>query len=456
VDRSRSPDSLGGETLREALFREYLAAEPETTLGAESSTPSEEELLRALAAEAMAELDLEPVRRVLDSLLRVAGMSVALVSPSGKTLVSSNWRTLCSDFYRVHPETRKTCEESDRSAGLTIAARSAGADSPASGSGPYRYRCPYGFREIGQPLFIENVHWANIFVGQFLYDDDRIDEAALLELARSLGWDEAACLAALRAVPRYSHDQVERALELLVSFGNFVSTLTYASHRERFLARHFLRVERELSAALEQKDFLFAELQHRVKNSFALMASLISLQEESFDDERVLHAFDETKGRLHSISFLYERLYETRSIADIDLGAYIAESVKAAVASLADSDGAIRLETDCAPLRIDTKRAIYVGLVAHEFAVNALKHAFPPGKGGRLRVELAERDGYILLSVADDGVGLPPGFSPDSRKSLGVLVVRTLVDQLGGGASFGAGLPGGPGPGVAFTVRFPR
>ena len=444
---------LEGEALREALLREYLGREAGAPLPGAAATPPEEELLRAMAAESMEELDLTSVRRVLDAFLGISGMSMALVAASGRLLVASNWRPICSEFHRVHPRTRAACEETDRMAGRAIAEAAArGASSPPA---PHHYRCANGLREIAQPLFIEGAHWATIYLGQFLYDDDALDEEEFARRARSLGWDEAAYLEALRDVPRYSAAHVEQALAFCVSFGDLVSRLNYSSYRQGLLARHFLRIDGELRAALEQKDFLFAELQHRVKNSLTLIASLLSLESASFSDGRLKRAFEDAQGRLRSVALLYERLYATRSVSSIDLGAYVVDAAKAAFEGLSSFEGNVELETDCASVRIDTRRAVYVGLVVHELAVNALKHAFPEGGRGRLLVSLAERGGEVELAAADDGVGLPPGFSLEGGSSLGMLVVRTLAKQLDGEASAGPGLGGALGTGARFSVRFP-
>jgi len=396
-------------------------------------------------------MDFLSITRVFDAFFNVSDLAMALVAPDGRLLSSAHWQPICENSFRMNPETRRLCEDSDMRVGAEVA-RAAAAGSAA----PYWYRCGNGLREIAQPLFIEGIHWATLCLGQFLFDDDALDEAALAERARRYGWNEEGFLAAARAVPRYSRKKMEQVLVFCVALGDLASKLNYSAYQERRLAQSAIKAERALSESLEQKDFLFAELQHRVKNSLTLIASLLSISAATVDDELVRSAFDEAQGRIRSVALLYERLYATRSVDSIDLGAYVAEAARSAMEGLSEVDGSIVLETECLPVEFDTRRAIYVGLIVYELVINALKHAFPFGGPGRFRVSLRADGGDLLLAAADDGVGLPDDFSFEARTSLGVLIVRNLARQLGGAVETGRGLPGGPGPGTGITLRFPR
>ena len=416
-----------------------------------SSALSSDVARRKSVDDLVAGLDLDAVTRVLDSFFGASGFALALVSTSGKLLAATRYHSVCADFYRADPATRRACEETDRSVSASVAEAAA----REGFSGPHRYRCANGLREIAQPLFIQGSHWATICLGQFLYDDDELDEAVLAARARGSGWDEAAFLAALRAVPRFSREEVERALGFCVAFGDFASRLTYGAYRERSLAHHYLEIERALSSALEEKNFLFAELQHRVKNSLSLIAGLLSLESASLGDERTRRAFDDAKGRIRSVALLYERLYKTGSTDSVDLGPYVAETVKNAVEGLATAENAPLLELDCSPLTIDTRRAVYAGLIANEFAVNALKHAFAESRPGRLRLSLRSEADIVVLTAADDGPGLPPDYALNSQEGFGALVISTLAKQLDGSIETGPGLQDAWGTGASFVLRFP-
>ena len=138
-------------------------------------------------------------------------------------------------------------------------------------------------------------------------------------------------------------------------------------------------------------------------------------------------------------------------VEDIDLGGYLPEVVRAVVDSSSSARG-IRLEAECASVRIATDRAVSAGLLLYEMAANAVKHAFPEERNGRLRLILGVEGDAVLLRLEDDGVGLPPGFDLEARKGLGSLLIAQLAVQLGGLAVAGPGIGGA---GAGFAVRFP-
>jgi two-component sensor histidine kinase len=206
-----------------------------------------------------------------------------------------------------------------------------------------------------------------------------------------------------------------------------------------------------LKRALADKDRLYAELQHRVKNSLALIVSLLSLEAGSIEDEAARGPLEEAQARVRSIGLLYEQLYRTRSVEDIDLSDYLPEVVRA-VLDLSLSARGIRLETDCAKVRIATDRAVSVGLLLYEMAANAVRHAFPDGRSGRIRLALSLEAESVRLRLEDDGVGLPPGYDLKAGKGLGSLLIAQLALQLGGFTQAGAGIGG---IGAGFAVIFP-
>jgi PAS domain S-box-containing protein len=207
----------------------------------------------------------------------------------------------------------------------------------------------------------------------------------------------------------------------------------------------------ELKKALAEKDHLYAELQHRVKNSLSLIVSLLSLEADSIEDEEARVPLEEAQVRVRTIGLLYEQLYKTSSIGNIDLGVYLVEVARAVVESPL-CQRSLRLETDCASFLIATDRAVPVGLLLYELVSNSVKHAFPGQAGGRIRLSLGVEEGGVLLRLEDDGVGLPEGFDFQNGSGLGSLLVSKLAVQLGGAVETGPGLAGA---GVGFVLRFP-
>ncbi len=196
------------------------------------------------------------------------------------------------------------------------------------------------------------------------------------------------------------------------------------------------RNARRLEKALVEKEVLLRELQHRVKNSFALISSLIGLEADSVSTPEAAAAVEALKSRVDSISELYALLNSRESVERVRLDEYLLRITE----SLRDSleTETVSIESSLEPFEIDVKRAAAVGLVVNELLTNAYKHAFPDGRAGTVRLALRSDGVTVTVSVVDDGVGAPPGLDIAGRKStgLGLELVSMLAAQLGGTLSF--------------------
>jgi PAS domain S-box-containing protein len=193
------------------------------------------------------------------------------------------------------------------------------------------------------------------------------------------------------------------------------------------------RAEQLVRAALEEKKVLFKEIHHRVKNNLQVVSSLLNLQARQIADPEGLEALKESQNRIQAMALIHDELYSSETPARIDFGDY----VSSLTAHLLDSYGAgaepIRLTSDIARISLSLDTAIPCGLIINELVTNSLKHAFAGRHAGEIRVELREQpNGHHALSVYDDGAGLPPGLRIEETGSLGLRLVRTLTEQLGG------------------------
>ncbi len=209
------------------------------------------------------------------------------------------------------------------------------------------------------------------------------------------------------------------------------------------------KTEADLERALRGKEVLFKELQHRIKNSISVIASLVSLESTRAEDARCAAVLEALEGRISAIASLYEQLFRTGETDRVDLDLYLKAVVEALFSGQAARDRGILLELDLEEIRIDARRAVPLGIIANELAADSLKHAFPGGRTGSVRVSLRAEGPTAILRVRDDGVGLPEGFAPGASGGLGLVLVDMLARQVGG--SFEASSEGG----AAFTVRFP-
>lgn len=192
------------------------------------------------------------------------------------------------------------------------------------------------------------------------------------------------------------------------------------------------QVEQRVSDSLREKEALLKEVHHRVKNNLQVVSAMLALQAHRAKDPNVRELFRQSEARIRSMALIHETLYGSPDLGRIDFSVYIAALTAQLASSYVLTPGLIRVDTEVEHLYFEIERAVPVAFIVHELVSNGLKHAFPRGRRGVIRVVLRRTDAEELeLIVADDGVGAPP--NPDERPStMGMQVVRTLVRQLDG------------------------
>ncbi len=132
-----------------------------------------------------------------------------------------------------------------------------------------------------------------------------------------------------------------------------------------------------------------------------------------------------------------EDAYRSPNLATIDFGEFLRDLAANVINSYGPATPKVGLEVQCSPVRLGLNQAIPVGLMVNELLSNALKHAFPNGRGGTVRVRFSSTaPGQMLLSVSDNGVGLPPDFNLERTRSLGLKMIRSLSRQIRGTLDF--------------------
>jgi PAS domain S-box-containing protein len=193
------------------------------------------------------------------------------------------------------------------------------------------------------------------------------------------------------------------------------------------------KAETQIKASLQEKEVLLKEIHHRVKNNLQIISSLLNLQSAEIEDPKAVQKFRESQDRVKAMALIHERLYRSNDLAKIDFAGYVRSLTGHLMHSYKASDDTVRLnlEVDSVPMNLDI--AIPCGLMINELVSNALKYAFPqPGEKG-IHVRFSEEDNRMLkLVVHDNGIGLPANINPEESDSLGLKLVRTLTEQLGG------------------------
>ncbi len=233
-------------------------------------------------------------------------------------------------------------------------------------------------------------------------------------------------------------------LILLGGLAGWVSQMVEKLHsyarqleQDRESLRHEMEIrihkERELEAALTEKVTLLKEIHHRVKNNLQIISSLLSLQSSKVRDPATLAQFQDSQDRIRSMALIHERLYRSGDLARIEFRSYLCDLIGHLFTSYQARHDGVTFKVEADDIALDVDIAIPCGLLVNELVSNALKHAFPDGRGGEIKIGMRDDGaGYYRLVMQDNGVGFPAEVDYRSTASLGLQLVNSLTRQLGG------------------------
>lgn len=191
------------------------------------------------------------------------------------------------------------------------------------------------------------------------------------------------------------------------------------------------QVQDNLYRAIEEREALLREVHHRVKNNLQLVTSLLNMQIRGEESEHLRQRLREAQTRINVLSVVHNKMYAGEDLASINLATLLPDLCEQ-IARMQNVDPTrIRLETNAEPIRTDMDHAIPMALLTTEAVTNALKHAFPNGRPGVVRVSLVENGTFVLLRIADNGVGFTPDVD-DKPGALGSTLIRGMARQLDG------------------------
>ncbi|AEG02774.1 PAS domain S-box protein [Methylomonas methanica] len=204
----------------------------------------------------------------------------------------------------------------------------------------------------------------------------------------------------------------------------------------------------KLKQALNEKEVLLKEVYHRVKNNLQVVSSLINLQAGSVTDETTQNLLRQSADRIKAMAILHEKLYQSKDLARIDFNEYIRSLVNHLLYGYGTQTHKIEISMRVDDVFLDVDTAIPCGLIINELLSNALKYAFPEDRPGTIRITFTREQDDLVLSIGDDGIGLPSNLDFKQTTSLGLQLVDTLSHQLMGQMSLDRT------NGSTFTLRF--
>lgn len=211
------------------------------------------------------------------------------------------------------------------------------------------------------------------------------------------------------------------------------------------------RQSRSRAHQLEQKnqriETLMRELHHRVKNNLQVISSLLGLQSMKLENETAQQAVEEGKERIRAMSLIHQKLYQQDEVTSLNIRDYVNNLVDELAQSYGYADKA-RINIEVPSVLLDADTTLPVGLIINELVSNAFKYAFKNIEQPVLELKLIQQQESIILSVKDNGEGLPEGFSFEKAKSFGLKLVHLLTKQLNGSMQVRNS------PGVDFQLSF--
>jgi two-component sensor histidine kinase/CheY-like chemotaxis protein len=189
-----------------------------------------------------------------------------------------------------------------------------------------------------------------------------------------------------------------------------------------------VHASRDRFAALAaEREMLLREVNHRVGNSLQIIASLLHLQASSSTQDDVKAALTNAMGRVAAVAQVHRRLYTSHDLKSVLLNQYL-DALLEDLRRSAEGNRMSRLTLTAEPIEIDPDRAVAIGIIVNELVMNAVKYAYPDG-AGPIHVVLNAQDDDLLLSIADDGVGLNVRTDPRST-GMGQHIVTAMASKL--------------------------
>ncbi|SDG69983.1 sensor histidine kinase [Pelagibacterium luteolum] len=232
-------------------------------------------------------------------------------------------------------------------------------------------------------------------------------------------------------IPPFDTFAITDATALALGFFVVIMTVDLAVIHYMFRSMGALESERQKSRELARsRDLMFEEMQHRISNNLAVVSALLRMQRNSVDDEGARKALDEAATRLALIGNIHRKLHDPNG-QQLPFGTFIKELCHDIV-DASGTGGKVVCMVEADELFLSAERAVPVGLILTEVVSNALEHAFEGRERGTISIDLRrEADEGVLLTIADDGKGLPEGFELRQARSLGLVVAQRFAEQIG-------------------------
>lgn len=219
---------------------------------------------------------------------------------------------------------------------------------------------------------------------------------------------------------------------------NFIINLLVITSLLTYLIHHMLNQVKENNLKLvvanteiahqnEEKTVMLKEIHHRVKNNLQVISSLLRLQAAEIEEKSVLHHFEDAVNRVSAMAMIHEKMYQTDSLAKINLEGYVKELASSLIKSAAPNKS-IELDIQSGVVKIDVKTLVPIALILNELISNSLEHAFAKRDFGAIKFTAEEKENKLIITYRDNGMWK----TPKKEKSFGLELIETFTEQLDG------------------------
>ncbi len=270
----------------------------------------------------------------------------------------------------------------------------------------------------GKPLFIKDV------------DQLGAEAAAEKEVLKQLG------IVSLLAYPIHSNGRMRGFIgfDRVSRFRSWTKSAWIILHIGSTLIGYIWGEEENykiIQDSLHEKELLLKEIHHRVKNNLQIISGLIYLQSLDCPDLDLQSRLFSTQCRINSMALIHEKVYQSQDFSQINFSEYLRQLTDELVLIYCRDDS-VEVQYDLSSVFVDIQQSIPLGLIVNEIITNAFKHAFPVNRRGWIRISCHKVGKRLELSIRDNGIGFPIEMQFENMQSLGINLIKRLVEQLAG------------------------
>jgi two-component sensor histidine kinase len=213
----------------------------------------------------------------------------------------------------------------------------------------------------------------------------------------------------------------------LLGFAGLVYAYLKSIKNQRLIAEQ----KRIIENSLVEKDSLLKEIHHRVKNNLQMVSSLLSLQTKNTRSKAAIEALEEGKTRVKAMALIHQKLYQNDDLSVIEMQGYIESLINSIQSVFRKGGHGINITIDAEGVELDIDRAIPIGLILNELVSNSFKYAFPEeAENGKIYIHIQKFEQGGFFEYTDNGVGLPEDSEDRANNSMGIRLIKRLVNQL--------------------------